>query len=58
MCHLTGDQKKNVIFINKSGSSPWKKPVIEKKNTLKECHSTVSELNGNFLPTEQVPCVR
>lgn len=54
---LTGDQKKNVIFINKSGSSPWKKPVIE-KDTLKECHSTVSELNGNFLPTGQVPCVR
>lgn len=29
--HLTRDQKKNVIFINKSGSSLWKKPVVEKK---------------------------
>lgn len=30
MCHLVGDQKNNIIFINKSGSSLWKNVVIEK----------------------------
>lgn len=59
--HLTRDQKKKVIFINKSGSSLWKKPVVEKKkpkqNAYKECHGAVSELNGNFLPFEQVSCL-
>lgn len=30
ICHLVGDQKNNIIFINKSGSSLWKNAVIEK----------------------------
>lgn len=63
LVRVTRDQKKNVIFINKTGSSLWKKTCHIKKhknkqNTYIECHGAVSELNGKFLPFEQVSCLR